>query len=145
MSSILRQVTSLSPTASPSVVASAGDSIKNSLSHTIVHDRRDDILLPTQGYMLKSMQELAGLGGGDVKFLKTTVEAQFIKTFEKLSQTHFVYGGRAGILWSLEKDCRTRITDRFHLGGPVDVRGFREFGIGPKDGSILPTSLFVVD
>jgi outer membrane protein assembly factor BamA len=38
------------------------------------------------------------------------------------------------MLWSLEQGQRTRITDRFHLGGPTDVRGFREFGIGPKDG-----------
>jgi outer membrane protein insertion porin family len=42
------------------------------------------------------------------------------------------------MLWSLEQGKNTRITDRFHLGGPTDVRGFREFGIGPKDGGINP-------
>lgn len=141
MSSVLRQVTSLTPTASPSIIASAGDTIKTSLSHTIIHDKRNDTLLPTQGYLLKSLQEFAGLGGTNVKFLKSTIEAQYIKTFAELwPRTHFVYGGRAGILWSLENDGGTRITDRFHLGGPTDVRGFREFGIGPKDGSISPPS-----
>ena len=135
MSTILRQVTSLDQNASPSIIASAGDTIKNSLSHTIVHDKRDDIVLPTQGYFIKSMQELAGLGGGDIKFLKTTIDAQYVKTFPEFSRTHFLWNARGGILWSLEKNATTRITDRFHLGGPTDVRGFRHFGIGPKDGS----------
>jgi outer membrane protein insertion porin family len=137
LASVLRQVTSLALTASPSIVAAAGDTIKTSLSHTIIHDKRNDILLPSTGYLIKSMQEFAGFGG-DVKFFKATIEAQHIKTFSQIwPRTHFVYGGRAGILWSLQNDTTTRITDRFHLGGPTDVRGFREFGIGPKDGSML--------
>src|ERR1700721_765658 len=136
VSTILRQVTALSQSASPSVIASAGDTIKTSLSHTVVHDKRDDTLLPSQGYLLKSTQECAGLGGGEGKNLKTTAEAQFVKTFRDLwPRTHFIYGARGGLMWGLEKAANTRITDRFFLGGPTDVRGFREFGIGPKDGS----------
>ena len=137
LSTILRQVTALSQSASPSVIASAGDTIKTAISHSIIRDRRDDSLLPTGGYLLKSTQEYAGLGGGDVKYLKATVESQVIKTFRDLwPRTHFIFGARSGIMWSLEKNGRTRLTDRFYLGGPTDVRGFREFGIGPKDGSI---------
>jgi outer membrane protein insertion porin family len=137
VSTILRQVTSLTQTASPSVIASAGETIKTALSHTFSRDRRDDSLLPTQGYLVKSTQEYAGLGAGDVRFLKATAETQFIKTFFKLwPRTHFIGGARCGVMWSLEKNARTRLTDRYFLGGPTDVRGFREFGIGPKDGSI---------
>ena len=135
LSTTLRQVTSLSPTASPSIIASAGESIKTSLSHTVVHDKRDDIVLPAQGYLLKSMQEFAGFGG-DIKFFKTTLDAQCVKTFAHYwPRTHFIANARGGLLWSFENDAYTRITDRFHLGGPTDVRGFRHFGIGPKDGS----------
>jgi outer membrane protein insertion porin family len=138
VASILRQVGSVSQTASPSVLAAAGDSIKTSLSHTFLRDKRDDPWLPSQGYLLKSVQEYTGLAGSDVQFLKATAEVQYIKTFRQLwPRTHFVYGARGGILWSLENDARTRITDRFFLGGPTDVRGFREYGIGPKDGSTL--------
>jgi outer membrane protein insertion porin family len=144
LSTILRQVTSLDQKASPSIIASAGDSIKTSLSHTVVHDKRDDITLPTQGYFVKSMQEFAGLGAGDVRFLKATIDAQYAKTFPQFSpRTHFLWNARGGILWSLEKNATTRITDRFHLGGPTDVRGFRHFGIGPKDGSISKTFIVV--
>ena len=126
----------MSQTASPSILTSAGETIKNAFSHSIVHDKRDDTLLPTNGYLLKSIQEYAGLGGSEVKYLKATAETQYVKTFQNLwPRTHFVYGARGGILWSLEKGMTTRITDRFFVGGPTDVRGFREFGIGPKDGS----------
>jgi outer membrane protein insertion porin family len=139
VASILRQVSSVGQTASPSILAAAGDTIKTSLSHTFVRDRRDDPWLPSQGYLVKSMQEYAGLASSDVKFLKATGEVQYIKTFPNLwPRTNFVFGARTGILWSLENDLRTRITDRFFLGGPTDVRGFREFGIGPKDGSNSP-------
>jgi outer membrane protein insertion porin family len=135
VSTILRQVTALTSMASPTVIESAGDTIKTSLAHTITRDRRDDTLLPSQGYLLKSTQEFAGLGGGDVRFLKATGEVQLIKTFPIWPRTHFVFGVRGGLLWSLERAKGTRVTDRFLLGGPTDVRGFREFGIGPKDGS----------
>jgi len=30
---------------------------------------------------------------------------------------------------------RTRINDRFFIGGPLSVRGFNYLGLGPKDGS----------
>ena len=100
---MLRQVGSVSQTASPSILAAAGDSIKTSLSHTFVRDRRDDQWLPSQGYLLKTIQEYAGLAGSDVKFLKATAEVQYVKTFRQLwPRTHFVYGARGGILWSLE-------------------------------------------
>jgi outer membrane protein insertion porin family len=136
VATVLRQITSLTPTASPSIVSSAGDTIKTSLSHTLIRDRRDDTLLPTQGYILKTTQEYAGLGGGDIRFLKGSIETQFIHTFAKIwPRVHFICGLRGGVLHTLNG--KTNLTDRFYLGGPTDVRGFREFGIGPKDRSIL--------
>ena len=81
------------------------------------------------------MQEYAGIGGGDVRHLKTTAEMQYIKTFKSLwPRVHFLVGAKTGLLWSLEKNANTRITDRFFVGGPADIRGFKEGGIGPKDG-----------
>jgi len=137
-SSISRLVTGLQQTASPSIIASAGETIKNSLSYNFIHDKRNDQTLPSEGYMIKTSSEFAGFGG-NVKFLKATIEGQYIKTFSKLwPRVHFVSGARGGILWSLDSGFRSHVTDRFYLGGPTDVRGFREFGLGPKDGSNIP-------
>ncbi len=47
--------------------------------HILVRDKRDDHILPTEGYMLRVIQEVAGLGG-DVSFLKHEEEFQLNKS-----------------------------------------------------------------
>lgn len=141
-SGIWRQVTNLAATASPTVRGDAGDSVKSSITHTITRDLRDDKLLPTSGYLLKNMTEIAGFGGlgGDVAFIKNEVEAQ--KSFALKHGISFSTGLRAGIICPLPlgfgETARpakpSRINDRFFLGGATDVRGFREHGLGPRDG-----------
>ena len=53
------------------------DSIR--LQHIFVRDRRNDHILPSDGYMLRIIQELAGLGG-DVNFVKHEEEFQINKS-----------------------------------------------------------------
>ena len=49
---------------------------------------------------------------------------------------------KAGLLVPLSKSARLgpRINDRFVLGGPNTLRGFRHGSIGPRDGGILNSS-----
>ncbi|KAA8893329.1 mitochondrial outer membrane protein [Sphaerosporella brunnea] len=139
---VWRQVSNLSPDASPSVRADAGDSVKSSITHTLTRDTRDSKLLPTTGSLLKGITELAGLGG-DVSFLKTQVEAQRSLPFSH--GISFSTGLRAGVLVPLPQGLGfsenatpprpSRINDRFFLGGATDIRGFRENGLGPRDGN----------
>ncbi|KAL7276724.1 hypothetical protein RUND412_000261 [Rhizina undulata] len=139
---VWRQITGLGEKASLSVRNESGDSVKSSITHTITHDKRDDPLLPSRGYLLKSITELAGAGplGGDVGFLKSQLEAQ---TAVPLGRgITFSVGLRGGLLYpipigfgdSLQPAKPSRINDRFFLGGPTDVRGFKECGLGPRDG-----------
>ena len=142
-----RQITGLSQNASPTVRNDAGNSVKSSISHTWMNDRRDNPLLPQRGYYLKTMTELAGLGPlqGDVAFLKGEVEQQTaipipIPGIKGDSGVSFTAGLRAGVLCPLPLGSNTnpelsRINDRFQLGGPTDIRGFRLSGLGPHDGS----------
>lgn len=53
----------------------AGDSFKSSLRHVYSYDTRGDPRLPESGVLLRNTVEVAGLGG-DVKFLKNTLEVQ---------------------------------------------------------------------
>ena len=141
-----RQVTSLAEKASPSVRADAGDSLKSSLSHVWTHDSRDVPMLPSRGYLLKTATEIAGWGPlkGDVAFGKFELESQaavpiplpFVKGDTGIS---FTAGFRGGLLYPLtlagqQEPSASRINDRFQLGGPTDVRGFRLSGLGPRDG-----------
>jgi len=143
-----RQLTGLSANASPSVRADAGDSVKNALSYIFTRDKRGNAMLPQNGYLFKTVSELAGWGplGGDVSFAKSEVELggavpvpiPGVKGFSGVS----IGGGfKAGALYPLPLSyglngaLPSRINDRFTLGGPTDVRGFSLGGLGPRDGS----------
>lgn len=141
-----RQVTDLTENASANVRGDAGDSVKSSISHSWIKDTRDSPLLPSTGSYLKTFNELAGIGllKGDVSFWKTEVETQgaipvpvpWVKGDSGIS---FTTSFRAGLLCPLGFDSErtsqaSRINDRFFLGGPTDVRGFRLAGIGPREG-----------
>ena len=142
-----RQITGLASNASPTVRNDAGDSVKSSIQHTWVKERRDNPMLPTRGYFNKSTLELAGWGPlqGDVAFGKAEVEAQGampmpIPGVKGESGVSLTTNVRAGLLYplplGLESEAKiSRINDRFGLGGPADVRGFRLSGLGPHDGS----------
>lgn len=142
-----RQVTNLAEAASATVRTDAGDSFKSSISHSWTADGRNNPLLPTSGQFLKTNVELAGVGPlrGDVAFAKLEAEGQnsipipipFINRDLGISLTVSL---RGGLLYPLALGGRTaptqsRINDRFFLGGPTDVRGFRFSGLGPHDHS----------
>ena len=141
-----RQVTGLAEKASPSVRNDAGDSFKSSLTHTWTNDTRDIPMLPSKGYLLKTISELAGVGPlkGDVAFGKFELESQAavpipIPGILGESGISFTAGLRGGLLYPLTlygqpDPSQSRTNDRFQLGGPTDVRGFRLSGLGPRDG-----------
>ncbi|KAI9199824.1 surface antigen-domain-containing protein [Polychytrium aggregatum] len=125
-----RHIYNLSKDASWSIRENAGHSLKSSIGHSFTRDQRDDPMLPTKGYYVKLFQEFAGLGG-DVRHLKSEVETQLIKP---LGYGFSLSGSaRTGLLVPLFGD-KTKISDRFFLGGPLSIRGFRQSGLGPKDG-----------
>ena len=144
---IWRQITGLAEKASPSVRAEAGDSFKSSISHIWMKDLRNNPQLPTSGYSLKTLSEIAGFGPlqGDVAFWKSEVETQNavsipIPGIQGESGISFTTGFRAGLLYPLTLSGKStpepsKLNDRFQLGGPTDVRGFRLSGLGPRDGS----------
>lgn len=147
-SGMWRQITGLYAGASPSVRAEAGDSVKSSIKHTFQRDRRDNRHLPQDGYVVRSNLELAGVGplGGDVGFAKGDVDlggALPIPIPGVQGPSGFSLGGgfRFGMLYPLAlgnpfsgRAQPSRISDRFQLGGPNDVRGFKTGGLGPHDG-----------
>ena len=143
---VWRQITGLASNASPTIRCDAGDSVKSSISHTWMNDTRDNPILATRGHYNKTNLELAGWGPlqGDVAFGKAEAEAQAaipipIPGVKDDSGVSFSAGLRGGFLYPLPlgfdtKPLPSRINDRFQLGGPTDVRGFRLSGLGPRDG-----------
>lgn len=135
-----RQITALASSASATVRNDAGDSVKSSITHTWIHDKRDFPLMPTRGYLLKTTSEIAGWGPlqGDVGFWKSELETSTATSLRNTGIS-LTSSFRAGLLYPLpvglgSTATSTRINDRFHLGGPTDVRGFSIAGLGPRDG-----------
>ncbi|CAJ0755895.1 10733_t:CDS:2, partial [Entrophospora sp. SA101] len=53
---IWRQICNINNDATLSIRESAGHSLKSSISHTFIYDKRDDIILPSSGYYFKLFQ-----------------------------------------------------------------------------------------
>jgi outer membrane protein insertion porin family len=156
-SGIWRQVTGLAENASPTVRADAGDSVKSAIAHAWSWDGRDSPILPTRGMFLRTSQEIAGFGPlkGDVAFGKCEVGAQAALPLvaaqapsspapgfqeELPAAASLTASLRAGFMHPLPLGNTgelkpSRISDRFNLGGPTDIRGFRLSGLGPRDGT----------
>ncbi|KAJ3187076.1 hypothetical protein HDU85_007114 [Gaertneriomyces sp. JEL0708] len=125
-----RTVHNVAPTASFSIRQDAGDTLKSSIGYTYVKDHRDDPMLPTQGSYIKIKEEVAGLGG-DTRFIKGEGESQW--AWRLGNGFSIATSLRGGLLLPIFGS-RTRVNDRFVLGGPNTLRGFRQSGVGPMDG-----------
>jgi outer membrane protein insertion porin family len=142
-----RTITGLAENASPTVRNDAGDSVKSSITHTWIADRRNHPFLPSRGYFLKTFSEIAGWGPlrGDVAFWKSEIDTAGavpipIPGIKSESGVSLTGGFRAGVLYPLpvgfgSESKPSRLNDRFQLGGPTDVRGFKMSGLGPHDGT----------
>ncbi|KZT68930.1 hypothetical protein DAEQUDRAFT_711147 [Daedalea quercina L-15889] len=127
---VLRHIGNLAPTASISIREAAGPSIKSALSHSFMRDTRDDALLGTRGSYVKLSHELAGLGG-DASFYKAEGAAQLARRL--VPGVTVSLAAKTGLLWGLDGR-PAPFSDRFQLGGPMNVRMFRANGLGPQDG-----------
>ena len=103
-------------------------------------------MLPSRGYLFKTISEIAGIGPlkGDVAFGKFELDSQIavpipVPGVQGETGISFTAGLRGGLLYPLtlagqRHPSQSRLNDRFQLGGPTDVRGFRLSGLGPHDG-----------
>ena len=105
-----------------------GKSTRSLLDLSLRHDRRDSIIKPTRGYMIKVGSEIAGLGG-DEQFVKSKASGKIYRG---------IYGNSIIFSTELEGGLLTmgkgysKVVDRFLLGGR-SFRGFKYSGIGPRE------------
>ncbi|KAF7728831.1 hypothetical protein EC973_005457 [Apophysomyces ossiformis] len=145
---VWRSIDKVADTASMSIRNQAGHSLKSSIQHVFVRDRRDDALLPSNGHYVRLAQEFAGVLAGNANFFKTELETQYCHQLgggellkDEQGELLGIHPGlvlslglRAGWLANLSDDAKaSTVSDKFHIGGPLSVRGFRTGGIGPRD------------
>ena len=115
--------------ASQLVKDAAGSELTSELTHSIVLDDRDSIKMPTEGYVLRMLNSLAGIGGTK-RYIRNRIYAA--KYYPVYDQIVFSLGGSVAHIFGLGED--VNLHDRFFLGGD-NLRGFATSGVGPRDTS----------
>nr|WP_321456920.1 outer membrane protein assembly factor BamA [uncultured Cohaesibacter sp.] len=118
--------------ASPAIVQAEaeGATIKSAVGYSFVYNSLDSTVAPTNGIYANFTQEFAGLGG-DVKFIKSTVDARYYhELYAAWSLVGMLRVG-AGHVQGIGGD-DVRLLDAFNQGGET-VRGFASYGYGPRD------------
>jgi outer membrane protein insertion porin family len=106
-----------------------GDTVLSQVSQSLVYDRRDSSVEPTEGYYVSLGNDLAGLGG-DEYFLRTTLSgAQYFPIDDDVVLS---LRGTVGTINGLGKD--VLLQRNFNLGGD-SLRGFEYGGASPRDAS----------
>lgn len=123
--------------ASPSILSEAVPSTKTSIKYVFKDDTRNSIVMPTMGGLFQFSSEVAGILG-DVRFIKAEVSTQHHIGIGPILFGHpilsFSLSSQLGAIKPFGTDDQrpTRLSDRFFLGGPLNVRGFNHKGIGPR-------------
>ena len=122
------QIKNVSSSASRYIKAEEGDYIGSTVGQTLVYDKRDSAINPTEGYYLSFGNDVAGLGG-DEKFLRFDAKAyKYYTVFEKYTFKFFFNGGYITAYGNED----VRLAQRYYLGGST-MRGFSFAGIGARD------------
>lgn len=124
------------------IMSQLKDTFKSSVLFNAIYDTRDHHILPTVGKYFKVGYEYSGLFlFNNVRFSKLIWECQ---AAYKLNSRHsLLFSNKAGFLFGSGAS-PTNVLDRFHIGGPNDVRSFLLNGLGPKDnGASLGGNYFV--
>jgi outer membrane protein insertion porin family len=120
-------VKNVADTASVYIQEQKGTTTTSSIQQTLLYDKRDSRIEPTEGYFLRLNNEFAGVGGTQ-KFVRNNVGAG--QYFTLAEQVILSVSGNAGIITGLDQ--KIRITERYFLGGDT-MRGFASAGISPRD------------
>lgn len=113
---------------SPFIRQDSGSRLTSAIGHTLTYDTRNSFFNPTEGYLVRLEQDLAGLGG-DAKYFKNRLSGEYHYPI-----TDFLTGTLSASLGNIfglfGED--VRIDERFFIGGQT-FRGFATAGIGPRD------------
>lgn len=109
----------------------AGKNLKSSLCYTWTRSTRDDNILPTRGYFLRSNTQVAGLGG-DSQFVKGDFVAQGHWTPSFAGLFTLTQTLKFGHILPFNNAKPILFPDRFQMGGPTSVRGFTLNSLGPR-------------
>lgn len=105
----------------------------------IIRDRRNDILSPMKGYLLRSDAALASkILGGDVSFARMSGQATWYQPLHRITPERpfipfMIFNAKGGMILPYADMGDVPVQERYFLGGPDTVRSFQLDGMGPRD------------
>lgn len=125
-------IKNVDPAASPELKAEAGTQLVSKIGAGITYDARKGGLVPTGGQRVELISELAGGPvGGEADFYRLELRgSQYLPGFWE-GQTWEILG-RIGSVQAFNGD-RVTLFNRYFLGGPRTLRGYRFADVSPRD------------
>jgi outer membrane protein insertion porin family len=112
-----------------------GTTVTSLIAATLSRDSRDSAVAPTSGGTVTLLAEFAGLGG-DSKFFRTVGNTTYFKPI----WLNHILSGRAEAGYGVNWDGGDLpLFERFYLGGPNTVRGFKFRKVSPIDANGVRT------
>lgn len=102
----------------------------SSLSAGFVWDSRNNFLDPTGGLVARTSIEYGGPFGGDTDFVKYRASAKYF--YPAWKSTVLAFTGRYGYLNLMDVGNDLVVGERFFLGGPNSLRGFKFRRVGAR-------------
>ena len=125
-------IKNVDPAASAELRAEEGTQMVSKIGAGITYDARTGGLVPTGGHRVELISELAGGPvGGDADFFRLELRgSQYLPGFWEGQTWELI--GRVGSIQSYNAD-RVTLFNRYFLGGPRTLRGFRYSHVAPVD------------
>jgi outer membrane protein insertion porin family len=110
----------------------AGHNLISKLDLSLAYDTRNSVTLPDKGQRTELSAVLAGPFPGDQNYYKLQLKSLWY--FKGFLPGHvFEIGGETGFADSFGGTHDVPFWDRYYLGGPDSLRGFRYRGVAPRE------------
>jgi outer membrane protein insertion porin family len=120
---------------SPELLEQQGTHVTSLVSASVTRDSRDNLQAPSRGGQAGFTIDVAGLGG-DFKFIKMVASASY---FKPIWFGHILSGRvEGGYAFGWGEDGQVPIFERFYLGGPNSLRGWKFRQVSPVDSTGFP-------
>lgn len=127
------KISNLADDATAELSKEVGSNYISSLMFDLTYDTRDNVYVPSKGFIVNgSIEDAGGIFFGDKDYVKGTgTIAYYHSFFEKVVLELKARGGMAGAYGSSDE---VPIYERFFAGGANTIRGYKERRIGPRAG-----------
>jgi outer membrane protein insertion porin family len=128
----------------PDISSQIGEHLLSSAGASLAYDTRNSVKLPDKGQRTALTAQLTGgpLGGDDTFYKLGLQSARYLRGF--LPGHVLELGGRAGVISAFGNSTDVPFFERYYLGGPYSLRGFKYNYISPRqiNNSTTPATIF---